>query len=366
MSNTPVKKSRFRVLRWLLMSVLVLVASVGVFAYLTVDTFTAPFVDEAGKPVENSIAEERRMLIGGVEQYVLLRGRDRNAPLLVFVHGGPGASETPFLRRYNADLENDFVVVYWDQRGAVHSYSPDLDPATFTIERMTEDLRELVDTLLVEFDQEKVLLVGHSWGTIPALEYTAQHPDKVATYISISQTTNQQESDAEGFEWALSQAKKAGDEEAIATLEALGRPPYTLQQFITQRQHVGRYGGSFKDGSSDLKLASQMIMTDEFSWLDLGAFVKGVRLSGNALWEEQKHYDAESRYTTLDAPIVMMFGRGDRVISPRLGLAYFEVLEAPSKEFIWFENSAHAPLFEEPEKFNDAVRQVARGVGLLK
>jgi pimeloyl-ACP methyl ester carboxylesterase len=116
----------------------------------------------------------------------------------------------------------------------------------------------------------------------------------------------------------------------------------------------------------DFDLAFLIISSDEFSWRDLPSFVKGIASSGAALWPEQKHYDARKRHLSIEVPIVMVMGRHDRVISPTLGAQYFEILEAPAKELIWFENSAHGPPFEEPDKFNEVVRQTARRVGLMK
>lgn len=355
----------FRILRKVLITLALLITIIGALAYLTAGTHTKPFVDASGNPLPDSIAEERRIMLGGVEQYVLIRGKNRQAPLMVFVHGGPGAVETPFLRMHNAALEDDFVVVYWEQRGAVHSYDPESDPAKITIDQLTKDLGELIDILLVEFGQEKVLLVAHSWGTVLALEHIAAHPENVAAYIAISQTTSQAASDEEGYEWALARARESNDEDAIKRLEDIGPPPYTIDEFVTQRRSVNQFGGTFMNGASDLELAFSMIQTDEFSWRDLPSFVQGVESSGAALWPEQKDYDARQRHPSIDVPIVMIMGRHDQVISPRLGEQYFEMLKAPEKEIVWFDNSAHGPPFEEPEKFNEVVRQTARRVGLL-
>ena len=164
----------------------VLVGGLIALAAWTARTSTPSFVDSNGEMLPNSIAEERKVVLGGVEQHILLRGRDKTAPLLVFVHGGPGLSTTAFLRTNNAVLEEDFLMVYWDQRGTLNSFDEELDPADMTIGRMTADLGELIDYLLAEFNQEQVILVGHSWGTILALEHAAARPETVAAYIAIS------------------------------------------------------------------------------------------------------------------------------------------------------------------------------------
>lgn len=352
---------RQRIMIWLS----TLIVATAAFAGITSRTHTPQFLDENGNVLPKSIAEERQVMIGGVEQYVLLRGEDHTAPLLVFVHGGPGASATPFLRTYNAVLEEDFLVVYWDQRGAAKSYHSDLDTAEMNIARMTADLGELIDLLLAEFNQDQVLLVGHSWGTILALEHAATRPETVAAYISVSQTTNQLESDTEGYRWALEQARTANNESAITDLEAIGPPPYTIEEFITQRRYVNLLGGGLVEPQSDLQLLQTALATDEFSWADAPSFVRGTGFSGRSLWAEQQSYDAHQRHSGLEVPIYLIYGRHDKIISPPLGTAYFSTLETPHKELIWFEESAHSPLFEEPEKFNSAVYEIAEEVGLL-
>ena len=329
-------------------------------------TSTPPFKDENGNIIEGSIAEERLVNLGGVEQSVLLRGRDRTAPLLVFVHGGPGATATPFLRTYNADLENSFVVAYWDQRGTAKSFNQSLDPTDITIDQLTADLGELIDQLLVEFEQEQVLLVAHSWGTIIGLEHAANRPETVAAFISVSQTTNQMTSDRLGHEWASDQAQLVNNQNAIKDLNSIGSPEYTIEEFYTQRRWVNVLGGGLYEPQSDLELLRIALATPEFGWTDLRSFFAGSRFSSEALWDEQQAYDAAARHQNLDTPIFMIVGRHDKIISPELGQSYFELLNAPAKELIWFEQSAHAPLFEEPEKFNAEVLRIGTAIGLIR
>lgn len=349
----------------MIIAVAILIAVFGILLVTTKDSSTPDIVDANGNSIPEAIAEERMFTLGGVKQYVLLRGKNRAAPLLVYVHGGPGMTATPFLRTYNEKLEDDFLVVYWEQRGTSNSYSESLDPEAFTIDRITEDLGNLVDQLTQEFKQTKVLLVGHSWGTIPALAYAATSPKKVAAYIAVSQTVNQIESDTMGYEWALEQARERGYDKSVKKLKDLGPPPYSIDEFVTQRKQVNFLGGGMVEPISDLKAAWIALKTPEFSWPKLGSLVDGIQFSGAALWGEQQQFDAISRYPILDVPIYFLVGRYDRIISSELAEKYFESVNAPYKELFWFENSAHAPQFEEPELFNTKVKQIARNVGLI-
>ncbi len=353
-------------MHWLLVSFVVLIVGLASAIVLTTRTSTPSFLDADGNVLPESIAEERRVKLGGVEQYVLLRGRSRTAPLLVYVHGGPGGSETPFLRIYNAELENDFLTVYWDQRGTVKSFDARLDPTELTIARMTADLGELIDLLLAEFSQDQVLLVAHSWGTVLALEYVAARPETVAAYISISQMTNQIADDTESFSWLLAEAQAHGDDRAISGLKALGPPPHTAKEMMVRDRYLNRLGGIFVKPQSDLDLLRSVLALSEFAWPDFISFLRGNTFSLEALCQELQDYDAYKRHPKIEVPIILMLGRRDRVVSPCLGAEYLATLEAPDKELIWFEKSAHMVPFEEPEKFNAAVRQIARQVGLFE
>ena len=352
-------------MRRALTAIAVLVVLAAAVAAWTARTSTPPFTDSEGRIVPGSIAEERRMLLGGVEQYVLIRGRSRKAPILVFVHGGPGGSETAFLRTYNADLENDFVVVYWDQRGTGKSYDASLEPDSMTIARMTADLGELIDLLRTELEQSHVLLVAHSWGTILGLEHVAARPNTVAAYIGVTQIVDEMESDAEGYNWALAAAEDAGDADVLSDAEALGSPPYTVEEFWAQRELLNEVGGVFVEPMPDMEVIRTVLATPESAWPDLFLFFRGFAFSMEALWPEQQQYDARERHTRLEAPIFFFVGRHDHVISPRLSSEYLGILEAPDKDIVWFEHSAHMIPFEEPERFNEEVRRVARRVKLL-
>lgn len=343
----------------------VIVSAAGAMA-LAARTHTPPFRHPDGRPVAGAIAEQRRLTLGGLDQYILIRGRDRTAPILLFLHGGPGTSEMPLLRVYNAALETAFVFVNWDQPGTGKSYSATIDPATLTVDRLERDLDQLVDLLRMEFRQQRILLVCHSWGTQLGLEYVARHPDKVAAYVGVGQVTNETESDALGFAWALAEAGAQHDAEAVRTLRGIGPPPYSIANVQRQRKYVARYGGAFHEPRSRLDLVLTALKAPESSWPDLIAFVRGTSLSMKALWPAVLAFDAKTSYPRLDVPVFFLLGRHDRQVSATLAADYFERLEAPHKELVWFERSAHAPPFEEPGRFNAVIVRIAREEGLLE
>ena len=340
---------------------------VAIVLIIMARTYTPPFRDADGRIIETSVAEERRMLLGGARHYVLIRGRDRAAPLLVFIHGGPGYSAMPFNRLLNADLENDFVFVNWDQRGTGYSFSAAQDRKTLTLNQIVEDLDDLIDALRSEFDQDQVLLVGHSWGSVVGLEYVSRHPEKVAVYIGISQVTNGAESEAASYRWAANQAHCQKRADVTAKLEKIGPPPYgSLKDMWVQRRALTDLGGVWRhDPHSGLYYFLHYLSVPEFAWPGFINLALAGNVSMEALNESLFSYDAFDTHPVLDAPVYLLEGVHDQIQSTRLAQAYVDQLVAPHKELIWFEQSAHMPHWEEPERFNQEVRRIAIEAGLI-
>lgn len=329
---------------------------VGLIAVLAVwdaVTFTPSIASESG------IAEERRLDLGGVEQYVLIRGTDRAKPIMLFVHGGPGTSAMAFNRVFSHELEKDFVFVNWDQRGTGFSYAAGDDESAITLEQIVRDLDELVDALLAEFEQPSLILVGYSWGSLVSLEYVSRFPSKVSAYVGIGQMADTPASEKLVYQWALDQARQAADKASLEILEAIGSPPYrNVGDMMKHRGVVGRYGGAWVDPMSDIKYAITAIRAREFSWLGLRDILRGGDRSLSALYSAFSEFDALARYPTLDVPVYFFHGRRDRVVSPEPAKRYLEALEAPAKEWVWFEDSAHNPHWEEIEKYRTEVLRV--------
>ena len=321
-------------------------------------TFTSPFLDHDGHVIPGSVATMETLRLGGVDQSVWFRGRSAKAPPLILLHGGPGASESALFRRYDAALEDHFLVVYWEQRGTGRSYHGDIPRSSMTIEQMLSDLDQLVDTVSSRYGHERVVLLGHSWGTILGTLYAHEHPDKVAAYVGVAQIADFAEGERVSLQWALRAAENRHDTGALKELRAIAPAPRSVDQELALGRIVDRLGGSYAAGLSTGKLIWSALRTDEAGLADVVRFGKGNRFSLEALRPQYSRVDLTS-IKRFAVPVIFLLGRHDWHVPAVLAAKYFDTIEAPYKKLVWFERSAHNPPFEEPNAF---VREVVRDV----
>lgn len=320
---------------------------------------TPPFRGPHGEPVPDSIAEAGFVRLGGVEQWVMMRGeRVANPPLLV-LHGGPGLSEARFFRHHNAELERHFTLVHWDQRGTGKSYDLRLTRASMTVERFLADLGELVDVVRERLGHERVVLFGHSWGSALGVLYAARHPERVAAYVGSGQVGDTAAGEAASYAWALAEAERRGHRRALRALRALGPPPYTVKQLFEERTWVQRLAGQLTPRVA-WRVWRVLLGGPEASPLELPRIWRGWRFSLEALWEESSRLNLLELAPALEVPVFFFLGRQDHWVPPEASVAYFDALRAPSKRLVWFERSGHEPFADEPEKFNALMEELVR------
>jgi proline iminopeptidase len=326
---------------------------------------TAPFTDARGRVVPGSVATMERPIIGGVEQSLWLRGASASNPPLVLLHGGPGASESALFRHFDAELEEHFLVVYWEQRGAGRSFHSGIAPESMTIGRMVGDLDEVVDLVRRRFGQDEVVLLGHSWGTVLGTIYAAEHPEKVSAYVAVAPVVNTHRQRRLAYDFTLEEARRRGHARAISKLEAIGPPPYaSVDEALAVERWTGRFGGIFHGDLSTGRLIWSALRTDEANLVDLVEFGRGNRFSLIHLEDEISELDLGSRHLSFEVPVFFLLGRHDRHVSATLAAEYFEKIAAPCKRLVWFEESAHNPPFEEPGRFVRTLVEEVRPVVL--
>lgn len=266
-----------------------------------------------------------------------------------------GASESALFRHYNAELEKYFLVVYWEQRGTGRSYHSDLAPESMTIEQFLRDLDEVVELVKRRFHKDKVVLLGHSWGTALGTIYSFRRPEKVSAYVGVAQISNNQEGARLSCEFATAQAHERADDNALRELQEICPSPRSVDDRLALGRRVERFGGTFHGDLSTGKLIWAALCTDEANLIDLVKFGQGNRFSLGLLESENQRLKLDAQYRSFAVPIFFLLGRYDWHVPSILAKTYFDKIQAPYTKIIWFEQSAHNPPFEEPEKFDQVL-----------
>jgi len=322
---------------------------------------TPPFRGPRGELVADSIAEVAYLRLGGVDQWVMIRGESLANPPLILLHGGPGLSETSFFRYFNAELEKRFTVVYWDQRGAGKSFDRSIHRSSMRVEQFIADLDELVDAVRARLGKKKVAIFGHSWGSALGVLYAARFPEKVAAYVGSGQIGDAAAAEASSYAFALAEAKRLGDRRALKKLRAIGPPPHDAKRLWAERMLVSRFEGRL--GARALwKTTRAVLGAPEASLFDLPKSARGFRFSLDAMWSEVSQLNLMKAAPALQMPVFFFLGRNDHWVPPEVSEAYFDALNAPSKKLVWFEKSRHEPFVDQAAEFNAAMIDLVRPV----
>ena len=317
----------------------------------------------------NGISSLEEIALGGVTQWIFIRGTDQNNPVLLFLHGGPGA---PLLgmassRKHDAEMIEHFTVVHWDQRGAGKSYSSDIPVESMTFDQFVEDCNELIDHLRDRFRTEKVFLVAHSGGTIIGIKTAYRYPEKIHAYVGVAQVINDYEQQRISYDFAVEEAAKSGDVGIQEALEAIGPPPYESPKDSMEKEKlVGRYGGFLHDSSirQMMKMASLVIdflTSPEYSLSEgIRTFRnQGFEFTMNAMWEEMKTVDLAKEIQSIKVPVYFFEGKYDMNVPTVLVEKFYDNLGAEKgKKLIIFEDSAHMPMIEEKERYQELLIDV--------
>lgn len=314
---------------------------------------------------DDAIQLESYVEVDAGRLYLLVRGHDRTAPLLLWLHGGPGGAERPLFRLYNGALERRFVVAYFDQRGAGRSYDPKADRGRLTVDQHLADLDAVVEHLRRTLDRDQVILLGHSWGTALGLLYARDQPRKVAAFLGVGVETSAPAMQQAAYDFALYEARARGDTWALRRLARLGAPPYSVKDELALEGYVEDYGGSFHRPPNYFSAAFRLLAHGYVEPAEISLIARGNDSSFEAMNDELGTLDLTRAVPRLETPVGFMLGRYDHITDSALAAAYFEQLEAPAKRLIWFERSAHNITFEEPKAFNAAVPRVLTDLGVL-
>ena len=309
------------------------------------------------------VAVSTEVDVGDARLHLEVRGERATAPVLVWIHGGPGGAERPLFRIFNGDLEHHFLVAYYDQRGAGLSFDPDASVARLTTLQHVADLDRVIENLRLRYQRGRVLLVGHSWGATLGLLYAHAHPEKVLGIVGVAPAIAFGEQARREYAYDFSEATRRGDRRSLDELAAIGPPPYAEAAPLLRLQGVTeRYGGVAFRPQNRVALVVNALMRGIVTPWEIVRIVQGNQRSLEAMHTQLLALDLRRELQSVDVPVFFFLGRHDHHADAELAAGYLATLQAPMKATVWFERSAHDIPFDEPEAFN---RQVLRAFARL-
>ncbi len=321
---------------------------------------TAAIIGADGRVVAGSVAEMVRAPIGGHDQAIMLRGVSSEAPVLLFLEGGPGGTGIGRIRNSGEALEQDFVVAAWDQRGTGKSYDTLEPTSTLTVEQMVSDTIEVTDYLRDRFDEQKIYLVGSSWGTIIGTMAVQRSPERFHAYVGTGQMVDPFATDKLMYAESLADAQARGDDDAAAALLALGEPPYdnTLDYPVAissdpklmDFEHGADYSASSEYPAS--------LFVREYTLVQQLRGMAAIAETFDVLYPQLGDTDFRVDVPRLDVPVHLVEGLHEAAGRETLAREWFDELDAPSKDWVLFEASGHTPPYDEPGRFADLMADI--------
>jgi pimeloyl-ACP methyl ester carboxylesterase len=299
----------------------------------------------------HGIDEARYVPIGGIEQYISIRGEDRDNPVILFLHGGPGDATNPWGYLAFRSWLKDFTVVQWDQRGAgrtLRKSGASIAP-TITVEHMTQDGVELADYLRKSLQKEKLILVGHSWGSILGLSMTKARPDLFYAFVGTGQVGDATRNYAVAYEALLTKARALKERTAVEELLAIGPPPYPhFRGWSVQRKwsNLFEHADLFISGMFGAALTAP-----GYTFSDINDWNAGQELSGRQLIPQTAKLDSKALGGQLAIPVFVIQGAEDFTTPTSLANEFVTSLRAPHKEFVTIPGAGHFAVFMKSDEF---------------
>jgi pimeloyl-ACP methyl ester carboxylesterase len=304
--------------------------------------------------------------LGGTTQWIRTRGVAESNPILLMIQQGPGLPMLNEARHFECTLglEQDFTVVYWDQRGCGRSLRDERGQSEISLDRMSQDAVSLLEVLRDRSGGESYV-AGFSFGATVGATAAAQRPDLVRALVAVGMDIDGEAAATCAYDFALQTAQARGNKRAARQLETVGPPPHlTAKQFSTRVRWASTFGGVTTNetyGSIARGLVASLLRSPDYSLGDVVRTLRGVSATQEALLSELAVMDLVHSLPVIDVPVVMAQGRLDQVAPGEAAQRYFDQLNAPSKELVWFEHSAHTPQLEEPQLFRSLMLRVRSG-----
>jgi pimeloyl-ACP methyl ester carboxylesterase len=352
-------------LRWVIRGVAVLLllalaGAVGILGWRAVARFQIAH-RRAIDPVAG-IETMEKVSIGGIDQWIEIRGRHRDNPVLLVLHGGPGSPLMPLAHGFQDRWEEIFTVVQWDQRGAgktSRTAPASAIRSTITMARLVSDVTEMAHYLSDRFGGRRIFLLAHSWGTALGVAAVQSHPELFEAYVGVGQVVSFDANERASYNGVLELARSRHDSVALHDLNALAPypKPRSMAGVDVERKWVDRLGGTWH---RRIDVRSLIFRAPEYLLRDLTYYFRDPTPTFGGLSNELTQFEAARLGLRFRVPVVLVMGKYDLTTPETVAREYFEQISAPSKEYIQFTRSAHFPFLEEPDRFAEVLRTKVR------
>jgi pimeloyl-ACP methyl ester carboxylesterase len=299
----------------------------------------------------NNIVENSYIKIGGIEQWITIRGENRNNPILLLIHGGPASTYSvfnPLLRSW----EKHFTVVQWDQRGAGKTFGKNGKDGcgTITFDRLAQDGIEVTEYLIAKLGQPKVVLIGSSVGSLIGIMMAKRRPDLFYAYVG----TDQNSPDSQNLlhEISVNAVRKSGNTKGVQFLEKMeaDRSQISRKDVDKRNRILVKAIRDVPNMITDLILPS-MISSPEHKLRDIMDIFKGMNFSLDHLFGELINFDFKKVGMQFELPVFIIHGDNDIITPTELAKLYYNEIEAPHKEFVLIKNAGHLACFARADQF---------------
>jgi pimeloyl-ACP methyl ester carboxylesterase len=310
----------------------------------------------------NRIVEQRFVKVGGIDQWIQLRGEDRDNPVLLVLHGGPGWPNAVFtlpLRPW----ERHFTVVQWDHRGAGKTLRRNgkVGSGQMTFDRRVADAIELIEFLRGHLGVDKVVVLAESMGTLTGLPLAVRRPDLVHALVATDLYVDMAANEARKWELTLERLRAAGNTKGITALERIGPDPARWDLAAWNSNMAWAFRTNVPTPNLDRRLLFPLALSSPLYTLrDLYTLFVGFQWSTAQMFEELKAYDARRLGTRFEVPFFLFQGETDVVTLTSLATEYFQEVQAPTKELALIPDAGHFAAFTQPERFLGELRTRVR------
>lgn len=324
-----------------------------------------PVLRQNGTVSDTGYVSLEPVTLGGFEQWILIRGADTSKPVILFLHGGPGGAVMPWVDMFHTPvLEENFLVVHWDQRGSGKSYSKELKASDISPEHLVSDTLELTNLLRERFGQEKIFLTGQSWGSALGFLTIAKDSSPFHAFIPTSERVHWQRSLTDGFNWAVAQAESHNNAAVLSQLKAIEPfDPLDEADLVVQRRALDFYRGGdyYTVGLWDTYLSYALEYRSPYYTPDeIQEYLPGMEISSIAIERPEilGRYNLFETTPKADIPVHFIVGDNDHNTPADLAFEYYEFLEAPAKSFTRIEDAAHMVLYDQPIAWAKALVEI--------